>query len=360
MFVGRRNADHAAVRADRNSAPVDIVSDSLNAGNGACAQKRQHGLPIIGRPIGETDRQRAGFALGAVAEMPQRRRRTPEHLQKSFVEPADAVEARRQRDLGHRQRCLVNQLLGQQHPPRLRHRDRRRPDMLAEQPPQLSRADAEPVGKALDISLVEAAGFDQGERARHGVAGAAPEREIGRCFRPAAQAWAKAGLLGRRRGRIERYILEFRGAGGANRPAVDAGGFDAHEQPAIEAGITGRDGAVAGGAVHIHHRSIVHCSELVSRFSDIIHGCLVVGNPRHPTRRAALNTDAPGETRAAPSALKNQARGCAMGEQTPIVICDPSFGGANAPAPAQHNSLRLDHSCLSVVMTLFSSVRSKA
>jgi len=84
----------------------------------------------------------------------------------------------------------VDQLLGQQDPPRLRHRDRRRPDMLAEQPPQLPRADAEPVGKALDIGLVESAGFDQGERAGHGVAGAAPEREIGRGFRPAAQAWA--------------------------------------------------------------------------------------------------------------------------------------------------------------------------
>jgi len=62
--------------------------------------------------------------------------------------------------------------------------------------------------------------------------------------------------------------------------------------------------------------------------------------------RAAPTTDAPSETRAAPSALKNQARGGAMGEQTPVVIYELSFGGANAPAPAQHNSLRLDHSCL--------------
>jgi hypothetical protein len=55
----------------------------------------------------------------------------------------------------------------------------------------------------------------------------------------------------------------------ANRPAVDAGGFDAHEQPPIEAGIAGRNRAVAGDAVHIHHAILVHSSRHVSRFSDI-------------------------------------------------------------------------------------------
>ena len=76
--------------------------------------------------------------------------------------------------------------------------------MLVKQPPQLPRADAEPVGKAFDIVLIEAAGLDQRERAGHGVGGAAPEREIGRGFRPAAQAWTKARLLGRGRGGVER------------------------------------------------------------------------------------------------------------------------------------------------------------
>ncbi len=255
VLVRQRDAYHAAGVADRNRAPVDIARDSFDTGNGALAKKRQHRIPVIGRPIGETDRQRAGFALGLVADMPQRRRRTSEHLQKGFVEPADAVETRRQRDLGHRQRRLVDQLLGQQNPSRLRHRDRRRPDMLAKQPPQLARADAQPICKPLDIGLIEAASLDQSERARHGVGGTAPERKIGRRFRPAAQTWAKARLLRRRRRGIERYVLEFRGARRANRPAVDAGGFDTHEQPAVEAGIAGRNRAVAGGAVHIHHEN---------------------------------------------------------------------------------------------------------
>ena len=63
--------------------------------------------------------------------------------------------------------------------------------MLAEQPPQLPLADAEPAGEAFDIGLIEAAGFDQRQRARDGVGGAAPEREVGRGFRPAAQAGRK-------------------------------------------------------------------------------------------------------------------------------------------------------------------------
>src|SRR5882757_6510203 len=128
----------------------------------------------------------------------------------------------------------------------------------------------------------ETAGFDQGERAGHRIGGAAPEREIRRGFRPAPQTRAKTGLLGCRGGGIERYILEFRGARRANRPAVDAGGFDAHEQPTVEAGIAGRNRAVAGGAVHIHHESIIHYGGLVSRFSDII---ILRRRPGRPSRR---------------------------------------------------------------------------
>jgi len=73
----------------------------------------------------------------------------------------------------------------------LRHRDRRRPDMLAKQPSQLGARDAQPVCETFDIGLIETAGFDQGERARHRVGGAAPEREIRRGFRPAPQTRAK-------------------------------------------------------------------------------------------------------------------------------------------------------------------------
>ena len=72
--------------------------------------------------------------------------------------------------------------------------------MLAEQPPQLPLADAEPLGQGLDVAVVERAGLDQRQRARDGVRRAAPGAEFGRGFRPAAQAGPEAGLLRRRRG----------------------------------------------------------------------------------------------------------------------------------------------------------------
>jgi len=67
--------------------------------------------------------------------------------------------------------------------------------MLAEQSPKLPTADPETLGQSLDVGLVQCTGFDQHQRARDRVGRAAPHREIGRGFRPAAQAGAEAGLL---------------------------------------------------------------------------------------------------------------------------------------------------------------------
>ena len=194
--------------------------------------------------------------------MTQGCRRAGEQFPEGLVEAAHAIEARSQRHLGHRQRRLVDQLLGKQDTPRLRHRDRRGPEMPLKQPPQLPPTDAEPVGKTLDIVAIEAAGFNQGKRARHGIGRAAPERELRRDFRPAAQARPEARFLRRRRGRKERHVLEFRSPRRADRPAIDSGGFDAHEQPPVEADVAGRDRAVAGDAVHIDPRTIDHCAFL--------------------------------------------------------------------------------------------------
>src|SRR5450756_410415 len=46
------------------------------------------------------------------------------------------------------------------------------------------------------------------------------------------------------------------------------------------------------------------------------------------------------------SALEDQARGRAMSEQTALAICHPSFGHADSPTPAQHNTFRHDHAGL--------------
>src|SRR5437870_1655818 len=62
-----------------------------------------------------------------------------------FVEPADAAKAGRQGDLHHRETRFVDQLLGQQHPPGLRDRNRRCAKMPPEEPPKVALADPQPL-----------------------------------------------------------------------------------------------------------------------------------------------------------------------------------------------------------------------
>jgi hypothetical protein len=50
-----------------------------------------------------------------------------------LVETPDGTKARREGDLRHGQMRFLDQLLGEKHPPRLRHRNRRCAKMLLEQ-----------------------------------------------------------------------------------------------------------------------------------------------------------------------------------------------------------------------------------
>ena len=163
----------------------------------------------------------------------------------------------------------MDQLLGQQHAAGLGDGDRRGAEVLAEQPPQLPLADAEPVGQGVDVAVVERAGLDQDERAGDGVRRAAPGAEVRRGLRPAAQAGAKARLLRRRGGGIEGHVLALGRARRADRAAVDAGGLHPDEQAPVEAGVAGFKGAVAGVVIEIHATKMGARRHLVSRFSDM-------------------------------------------------------------------------------------------
>jgi len=75
--------------------------------------------------------------------------------------------------------------------------------------------------------------------------------------------------LGLGRGAVEAAAISARRAGDADRPAVDAGGRDADEEHAVEAGVAGGERGVAGVEVE-------HASRLVARghggvwpFSDV-------------------------------------------------------------------------------------------
>ena len=199
---------------------------------------------------------RAGWNVGP-ASAPQLARRASEQRQERLVEPAQAAEARGEGDLGHRQVRLVDQLLGEEHTAGLRDRDRRGAEMLAEQAPQLPLSHAEPYRQGLDIGLVEGAELDERECARHGIRRAAPRAEIRRRLRTAAQAGAEPRLLRGGGRRKEGHVLRKRRPRRADRATIDARGFDAGEDAAVEAGVAVAERAIAGVVIEIHGRTVI-------------------------------------------------------------------------------------------------------
>ncbi len=198
-----------------------------------------------------------------------------EELAKGLVEAADAAKAGGKSDLRHRQTRVMDQLFGEQHAAGLRHRDRRRTEMLHEESAQLSSADAEPLGQFFDarIIAIERTLGDQGEAARHRVRGAAPGAELRRGLRPATQAGTETRLLCRRRRRVETAILELGGARWADRPTIDPGRGHTDEEAAVETRIACLKCPVAGLWVELFHGATmppIRCRR--SRFSDTIGG----------------------------------------------------------------------------------------
>nr|WP_276602998.1 hypothetical protein [Nannocystis pusilla] len=189
------DAQPADAAAERDDAGVAVVVDVLDAGDLAPAQEPEQRGPVERRPVVETQLDRVtGRDLGALA--PQRRRRPAEALLHERVEAAHAGEPGRICDLRERQRGVLQQLLGEREPPRLRQLDRRRPELRLERAPQVTPADAEAPGQRVDRTVVEVAGVDARERGggepRQGVDRRPPRRELG----PAAQAGTKADALG--------------------------------------------------------------------------------------------------------------------------------------------------------------------
>ena len=262
---------HAVVAADRDRSGILLTGDDLDAGNGARAQERQHRIPVIGRPIAQLDRHRAGCAerLRDHRGAPERAGRPLKQMLEGFVEPPDAAKTGGRGDFRHRQTRVLDQLLRQQDPPRLGDRDRRGAQMLHEQTPELAAANTQPPRQGLDIRVIQPAGLDQAKGTGDRVGAAEPEGQFGRGFRPAAQAGAKSGFLCGGRGRKEAGVCPLGRRCRAERPAVDAGRRDCHEQAPIETTVAGFNGAVAGVVVHVHAAIVRLGARDVSRISDL-------------------------------------------------------------------------------------------
>ena len=125
-------------------------------------------------------------AMGQPAQMCGR---TMVGLRECVVKAANAAKPRRQCNVPHRKRGLVDQLLREVQPARLRHRDRTGTEMFQEKAPQMARADSQSFRERLDSAIFQCAFRDQAQRTRHRRRGAEPCGSSGRGFRTAAQAW---------------------------------------------------------------------------------------------------------------------------------------------------------------------------
>lgn len=98
------------------------------------------------------------------------------HFCKHGVEPAQAAEPRAHCDLRHWEVGVVEQALRSLHSRRLGDLNRACTEMSSEEPGQMSRTDAEPVGKGVDTILIEGTFLNQAQRALDRFAGSIPGR----------------------------------------------------------------------------------------------------------------------------------------------------------------------------------------
>ncbi len=206
--------------------------------------------------VGQLQDHRArlgAFGAGRAARGPQPRRGGGEDLADGVVELADAGEPGGEGDIGDREGRGL-----QQHPCSLRalrpgQRQRPGADLGDQQAVQLPLGVAEPAGQAGHAVAVDDAVADQPQRPAGDVGAQVPVRRAGGGVRPAPLAGPEAGALRGGGAGMEGDVAAAGSDRRAGRPAVDAGGADGGEEPAVEPGIARGDGPVADVLVRQQH-----------------------------------------------------------------------------------------------------------
>src|SRR5690349_6184080 len=101
-----------------------------------------------------------------------------------------------------------------------------------------------------------------------------PTRRVDRCeprgsLRPAAQARAVAGALGRRSARVKSHVLALRRPDGTDGSTINPGRRHRGEETTIETPVAGAYGAIAGIGIENHARRLAASGGGYSPFSDI-------------------------------------------------------------------------------------------
>jgi hypothetical protein len=195
-----------------------------------------------------------------------------------MAEVALAAARRGERDLRHWQRPSVDQFVRRGEALRLCDRNRRRAEVLPEQPPHLPLAKPQPVAEGIDPvldpkAIVESARVDQRERTADARRAAGPRRAAGGGVGTAPLARAIPRRDRFRRGPHESHVRRQRRPRRTHRAAEDAGGSHAHEELPVGGGIAdlhrgvAADGIEGGG--YRHGAGVSWASREVWRFSDV-------------------------------------------------------------------------------------------
>ncbi len=266
-----------ALDVDDAAIPLGHEIDDLDTGNRACREEAQDLLPVVRCAVVEAQRELgapgpgvnpgpSNFGTRADMNAAQLRRRAAHHLVEHGVEPAHALESRRERDLRQRQPGVLQQLLREPEPARLCERDRGDAEPGFGRAPQVTRGDAELRCEIVHRSFVQCAFGDPRGCSGHELIDCIDLGVAGSQLRPAAEACAVPGGLGLHGSRVERAADPTRRACRADRAAVDAGRRDADEEHAVEPRVAGHQGVVA--SIVVHAPQVPRCMDLDWPFPD--------------------------------------------------------------------------------------------
>ena len=168
------------------------------------------------------------------------------------VEASKAAKAGGERDRRDAEIGFREQAFRRQQTRGLRDVDGARAKLRVHDAPQVAIRDAEFAGERFEPSLIERAGFDARiglrRETRRGVDRRVPWRQL----RAADETGAKTrGFRGRGR-KVETAVFPFRRARRTDAAAIDARGFDADIEPAVEPAVLGFNGGVTD--LDIKHR----------------------------------------------------------------------------------------------------------
>ncbi len=196
-----------------------------------------------------------------------------EYLLYGVVELADALEPGRECDISDRDVGGLEQRPGGLRPLGPRQRKGAGPDLAHKHAVKLAFAVPEPFGQPGDAVGIDRPVEDELHRACGHVCPPQPLRRPRSGVRAAPQAGAKTILLRGCRARVKAHMVAHRRAGRAAGTAVDPGGSDCSEKPAVKARVTALNGSIASF-------EIVHRTQLLMAATDN----LAVFGHRHAIR----------------------------------------------------------------------------